>query len=767
MGKGFNNYMTKKFFHPSSKENIKRVWMAQQKTEFEKKKQEELLNQYQKEQETYSNRALLGDEKAKLGLSFMYDAPPGLKKKEDEKDVETEVKFEWQRKYNAPREQYAKNDDEIRDQPFGIEVRNVRCIKCRKWGHVNTDKICPLFNRDLTAEPPQPSTSAAALVEGMKEDGFKLKQSILGRMAEDPSAEHEKLLESGDEDDPEVKFLKSLSAKQKKKLLKKLNKIQEGKVKKSKKDKKQKKKKKHRSSSDSEDESSRRKKKKRNEETDSDSSDEDSKKRRDRSSSNIDLKSKRRDKGKGKMRRYSSSPDKRSSRERQRNSKNYKQKRYESSSDSDSDSSSNTGSDFYEQKYNKQSHDSRQKERRNRSPDNRTDTKDRVRDSKSSRISKEQSYQRHSRSSSRSPSKNKSRRNRSMSNERREQSHHRYTRSKSRSPDKNKSRRNRSSSNEKREQSRRRYTRSRSRSPDANKSRRKRSSSNEKREQSQRRYARSRSRSPDTNKSKRNRSRSDERRSYSRERYELGSKYSNGSQRSRSRSPDRQHSRYSTYGGRASVNTPPVKGWFPTAELTPGVKDKRSRTSVWIVGSSIVYWAHKRASQLRDINLGVKTTEACVEWYGTRGMRWNALLPKLMELVQSKPPPDVLILYVGSNDVGYVKPMDLVKMIKNDLCTIKEMCPETQLIYNEILSRINWRGAPTNQDGEQQRLTINKYVKPAVESMGGFMIHHPDIRNVNLSLYRDDGVHLNDRGYDIFNGNVADTVRAALLKNKL
>ena len=35
------------------------------------------------------------------------------------------------------------------------------------------------------------STSAASLLEGMKEDGFKLKQSILGRMAEDPSAEHE------------------------------------------------------------------------------------------------------------------------------------------------------------------------------------------------------------------------------------------------------------------------------------------------------------------------------------------------------------------------------------------------------------------------------------------------------------------------------------------------------------------------------------------------------------------------------------------------
>ena len=59
MGKGFNNYMCKKFFHPASRDNLKRVWMAEQRTEAENQKEAEKRQEYDREQELYNNKALL------------------------------------------------------------------------------------------------------------------------------------------------------------------------------------------------------------------------------------------------------------------------------------------------------------------------------------------------------------------------------------------------------------------------------------------------------------------------------------------------------------------------------------------------------------------------------------------------------------------------------------------------------------------------------------------------------------------------------------
>ncbi|XP_071445777.1 corepressor interacting with RBPJ 1-like [Hetaerina americana] len=280
MGKGFNNYMCKKFFHPASRDNLKRVWMAEQKADAYKKKQEELRVQYEKEQDLYNNKALLSKEsKDKLSVNFMYEPPPGAKKERQKEDDEPEYKFEWQRKYNAPREDYCKDNAEIRDQPFGIQVRNVRCIKCHKWGHINTDKECPLFNQStgvgfgVTSKASgsgkssnESSTNvpidAVTLVQQMREDGLALKRSAMGLQQHMEFPPSQQLVSSDTEDDKvkdsDMKFLKSLSTAQKRKLLKKLEKLE----KKAKgKSKKKLKKKKKQESSDSDASSAKEKSK--------------------------------------------------------------------------------------------------------------------------------------------------------------------------------------------------------------------------------------------------------------------------------------------------------------------------------------------------------------------------------------------------------------------------------------------------------------------------------------------------------------------------
>ncbi|KAK4323507.1 hypothetical protein Pmani_005819 [Petrolisthes manimaculis] len=250
MGKGFDNFMCKKFFHPASKNNLKRVWIAEQKAKAEKKKQEDLHQQYKKEQELYDYKRAVDQEnnKDKVSLSFMYEPPHGVNKEEartrehkkelvwqriphgvKQEDQEKEQK-EYKRIFNPPRESFCKNDDTICDQPFGAAVRKVRCIKCKTWGHVNTDKECPLYGRWLEPAIASKSTDPKQLAAGMLGEGLCLKNfpstSGIYGPSQNPFANNQQMVSRGKETmDEFMHQVQLLSKCQKKQLIRKLEKI--------------------------------------------------------------------------------------------------------------------------------------------------------------------------------------------------------------------------------------------------------------------------------------------------------------------------------------------------------------------------------------------------------------------------------------------------------------------------------------------------------------------------------------------------------------
>ncbi|XP_041430762.1 uncharacterized protein LOC121397678 [Xenopus laevis] len=194
----------------------------------------------------------------------------------------------------------------------------------------------------------------------------------------------------------------------------------------------------------------------------------------------------------------------------------------------------------------------------------------------------------------------------------------------------------------------------------------------------------------------------------------------------------------------------------------PSIQQAGDIQKIWILGHSYVHWAELRA-QIRKgaANLYLSDKKYKVIWNGIRGMRWEKLFQTLTVMLKTWGYPKVIVIHLGGNDIGFIKTIQLIKSIKQDLCQISLFMPDVYLIWSEIVPRLCWQ-SQLLKPLEKCRRKINHSIAKFAGKLNITVYRHHELENGFEGLFREDKVHLSEIGLDIFNVGLQNAVEKAL-----
>jgi lysophospholipase L1-like esterase len=122
----------------------------------------------------------------------------------------------------------------------------------------------------------------------------------------------------------------------------------------------------------------------------------------------------------------------------------------------------------------------------------------------------------------------------------------------------------------------------------------------------------------------------------------------------------------------------------------------------------------------------------------------------LQDHIKIGPPPNIIIIHLGANDLTTVKAKELILNIECSILRLKTLPPSIFLFWSDMLQRLYWHGAKSTVKIEKARKMMNAAARSIFLCEAGGYIRHPSISIRELSLYRKDGVHLSTTGNAIF-----------------
>ncbi|KAF1774112.1 CBF1-interacting co-repressor CIR, N-terminal domain [Phytophthora cactorum] len=242
-------FLGQKSWHPASKANQKRIWVAEQQAKEREERERQKAKEVRKAAEALQAQeaaAAAGDVAAarcvaSAQVNFLYAAPPGLpeakeaadkKHQKEEDEAVREFRRRAERRGDSQRsklERYVGRRAEetltIKDQverfpilkdapvegkytetikvnfnPLGLRLRNVRCIRCGEWGHQSGDRECKLRDQnpnDATRQRWEDPVTEINKLKSAKQD-LVLRRGALPLEMQEAAVEEFEILQSDD-----------------------------------------------------------------------------------------------------------------------------------------------------------------------------------------------------------------------------------------------------------------------------------------------------------------------------------------------------------------------------------------------------------------------------------------------------------------------------------------------------------------------------------------------------------------------------------------
>ena len=131
-----------------------------------------------------------------------------------------------------------------------------------------------------------------------------------------------------------------------------------------------------------------------------------------------------------------------------------------------------------------------------------------------------------------------------------------------------------------------------------------------------------------------------------------------------------------------------------------------------MIGSSIVYSDYCTArGRHGGPNLGLQYKGFNLHLLGSRGLKSEGLIPMIEKYLLTQPLLQILIIQLGSNDLGIVKGTELIELIRCEILRIRTLYSYLKLICSEILQRRYWYNANNQVAIETSWKRVNLAIK--------------------------------------------------------